>query len=115
MKKSMFKVPQLKNEDIKNYLKNSEERIEVQNTYNSMYSQNIKIPLYIGEDEIYTEERKNINPPHDNKKVVGNFSVCNEKHVHDAINNSLSVKNKWTETSWQDRASIFLKAAFFCL
>ena len=111
MKKSVFKVPQLKNEDIKNYLKNSEERIEVQNSYNSMYSQNIKIPLYIGEDEIYTEERKNINPPHDNKKVVGNFSVCNEKHVHDAINNSLSVKNKWTETSWQDRASIFLKAA----
>jgi V8-like Glu-specific endopeptidase len=41
----MFKVPQLKNEDIKDYLKNSDERIEVQNTYNSMYSQNIKIPL----------------------------------------------------------------------
>ena len=107
----MFKVPQLKNEDIKDYLKNSDERIEVQNTYNSMYSQNIKIPLYIGEDEIYTDERKNINPPHDHRKIVGNFSVCNEQHVHDAINNSLSVKNKWTETSWQERASIFLKAA----
>ena len=28
------------------------------NTYDSMYSQNIKIPLYIGENEIYTDERK---------------------------------------------------------
>ena len=44
-------------------MKNSEERIEVQNTYNSMYSQNIKIPLYIGEDEIYTDERKNFDKP----------------------------------------------------
>ena len=107
----MFKVPQLKNEDIKDYLRNSEERIEVKNTYDSMYNQNIKIPLYIGEDEIYTEERKNINPPHDHKKVVGSFSVCNKQHVKDAINNSLSVKTQWTETSWQERASIFLKAA----
>ena len=35
----MFKVPQLKNEDIKDYLRNSEERIEVKNTYDSMYNQ----------------------------------------------------------------------------
>ena len=55
MKNYMFKVPELKNEDIKDYLKNSIERIEVENTYDSMYSQNIKIPLYIGEDEIYTD------------------------------------------------------------
>ncbi len=111
MKNSMFKIPELKNEDIKDYLKNSNERIEVENTYDSMYSQNIKIPLYIGENEIYTDERKNITPPHDHKMVVGSFSVCNKQHVKDAINNSLSVKTKWTETSWQERASIFLKAA----
>ena len=62
MKNSMFKIPELKNEDIKDYLKNSIERIEVENTYDSMYSQNIKIPLYIGENEIYTDERKKYYP-----------------------------------------------------
>ena len=111
MKDLNFAVPQLINEDVKDYRKNSDERIEVEKTYDLMFNQNIKIPLYIGDEEIYTEERKEINPPHDNKKVVGSFSVCNEQHVHEAINNSLSVKNEWTSTAWQKRASIFLKAA----
>ena len=111
MKDLNFAVPQLINEDVKDYRKNSDERIEVEKTYDLMFNQNIKIPLYIGGEEIYTEERKEINPPHDNKKVVGSFSVCNEQHVHEAINNSLSVKNEWTSTPWQKRASIFLKAA----
>jgi 1-pyrroline-5-carboxylate dehydrogenase len=111
MKDLNFAVPQLINEDVKDYRKNSDERIELEKTYDLMYNQNIKIPLYIGDEEIYTDERKEINPPHDNKKVVGSFSVCNEQHVHEAINNSLSIKNEWTSTPWQKRASIFLKAA----
>ncbi len=111
MKDLNFAVPQLINEDVKDYRKNSDERIEVEKTYDLMYNQNIKIPLYIGDEEIYTDERREINPPHDNKKVVGSFSICNEQHVHKAINNSLSIKNEWTSTPWQKRASIFLKAA----
>lgn len=106
-----FKVPELLNEEIKEYKKNSKERLEVEKTYDNLYNQNIKIPLYIGNEEIYTKSRKEIFPPHDNKKSVGSFSVCDEKHVHEAINNSLSVKNNWTNTPWGDRASIFLKAA----
>ena len=111
MKKFNFEVPQLKNENVKDYKKNSEERLEVEKVYDEMYNQNIRIPLYIGNQEIYTEERKDINPPHDNKKIVGSFSLCNEQHVQDAIDNSLSIKNDWTNTSWQKRASVFLKAA----
>jgi 1-pyrroline-5-carboxylate dehydrogenase len=111
IKKMNFKVPELLNEEIKDYKKNSKERLEVEKTYDNLYNQNIKIPLYIGNEEIYTKSRKEIFPPHDNKKSVGSFSVCEEKHVHEAINNSLSVKNNWTNTPWQNRASIFLKAA----
>jgi 1-pyrroline-5-carboxylate dehydrogenase len=111
IEKMNFKVPELLNEEIKDYKKNSKERLELEKTYDNLYNQNIKIPLYIGNEEIYTKSRKEIFPPHDNKKSVGSFSVCEEKHVHEAINNSLSVKNNWTNTPWQNRASIFLKAA----
>ena len=111
IKKMNFKVPELLNEEIKDYKKNSKERLEVEKTYDNLYNQNIKIPLYIGNEEIYTKSRKEIFPPHDNKKSVGSFSICDEKHVHEAINNSLSVKNNWTNKPWEDRASIFLKAA----
>ena len=111
MKHSIFKVPELKNEEIKGYLKNSDERKDVVETYNSMYNENIKIPLYIGNEEVYTEERKNINPPHDHKKIVGSYSICNSSHVKKAINSALTIKDLWTNTPWKERAAIFLKAA----
>jgi 1-pyrroline-5-carboxylate dehydrogenase len=111
MKNSNFKLPNLVNEDVKDYKKVSHERKEFQSEYDKMYNENIDIPLYIGSDEILTEKRKKINPPHDNKKIVGTFSCCDKKHVQLAIENSLKVKNDWTNTPWQDRASVFLKAA----
>ena len=76
-----------------------------------MYNENIKIPLYIGNEEVYTEERKNINPPHDHKKIVGSYSICNSSHVKKAINSALTIKDQWTNTPWKERAAIFLKAA----
>ncbi len=111
MKNSNFILPKLVNEDVKDYKKGSPERKEVQDEYDKMYNENIDIPLYIGSDEILTEKRIEISPPHDNKKIVGTFSYCDKKHVQLAIENSLKVKDEWTNTPWQDRASIFLKAA----
>ena len=40
-----FKVPELLNEEIKDYKKNSKERLEVEKTYDNLYNKNIKIPL----------------------------------------------------------------------
>ena len=111
MKNSNFILPKLVNEDVKDYKKGSPERKEVQSEYDKMYNENIDIPLYIGNDEVLTEKRIEINPPHDNKKTVGTFSYCDKKHVQLAIENSLKVKDEWTNTPWQDRASVFLKAA----
>ena len=51
MANSTFQIPELKNEEIKDYIKNSNERKEVIETYNTMYNENIKIPLYIGKEE----------------------------------------------------------------
>ena len=111
MANSTFQIPELKNEEIKDYIKNSNERKEVIETYNTMYNENIKIPLYIGKKEIITEERRDINPPHDHNKIVGSYSICNSSHVKNAINCALEMKDEWTNTPWEDRAAIFLKAA----
>ena len=92
MKNSNFILPKLVNEDVKDYKKGSPERKEVQDEYDKMYNENIDIPLYIGSDEILTEKRIEISPPHDNKKIVGTFSCCDKKHVQLAIENSLKVK-----------------------
>jgi len=111
MKTSTFQVPQHVNEETKDYLKGSVERKQVIETYNSMYSEKIHIPLYIGNKEIFTDQRKNITPPHDHQKVVGTYSICEPVHVENAIKSALEIKNEWTNTPWIERASIFLKAA----
>ena len=111
MKTNTFQLPKRINEETKNYLKGSKERVEVIEAYNLMYSKKIDIPLFIGENEIYTENKKNITPPHDHQKIVGTYSLCEEIHVKDAIKSALDIKNEWTNTPWEERASIFLKAA----
>ena len=85
MKKNTFQLPKRINEETKDYIKGSKERKEVIETYNSMFSEKIDIPLYIGEKEIFTKNKKNITPPHDHQKVVGTYSLCEETHVKDAI------------------------------
>ena len=111
MTNNTFKVPQRINEETKQYIKGSKERDEVTEVYNSMYSEKIDVPLYIGKNEIFTKERVNIYPPHDNKKIVGTYSVCNSIHVENAIESALEIKDEWTNMPWEKRASIFLKAA----
>ena len=111
MKTNTFQLPKRINEETKNYLKGSKEREEVIEAYNLMYSKKIDIPLFIGENEIYTENKKNITPPHDHQKIVGTYSLCEEIHVKNAIKSALDIKNEWTNTPWEERASIFLKAA----
>ena len=106
-----IKIYQAKNEPVLSYMKGSKERSDVEETYNQMFNSRVDIPLYIGGEKILTNERKNILPPHDHKNVVGTYSVANKKHVENAIENNLKVKETWSNMHWSERCDIFLKAA----
>ena len=106
-----IKVYQAENEPVLGYKKGSKERQNVEKTYNQMFNSKVDVPIYIGGKEILTESRKDILPPHDHKNIVGTFSQASEKHVNDAINNLIENKNDWSNTPWERRCEIFLKAA----
>ena len=106
-----IKIYQAKNEPVLSYMKGSKERSDVEETYNQMFNSRVDIPLYIGSEKILTNERKNILPPHDHKNVVGTYSVANKKHVENAIENNLKVKESWSNMHWSERCDIYLKAA----
>ena len=106
-----IKVYQAENEPVLGYKKGSKERQNVEKTYNQMFNSKVDVPIYIGGKEILTENRKDILPPHDHKNIVGTFSQASEKHVNDAINNLIENKNDWSNTPWEKRCEIFLKAA----
>ena len=99
------------NEPVLSYLKNSVERKNIEEEYENMFNSKTDIPLYIGSEKIFTKKRKDILPPHDHKNIVGTYSQAEEGHVKSAIDNLLKNKTAWSETSWEERCNIFLKAA----
>jgi 1-pyrroline-5-carboxylate dehydrogenase len=112
MSNSISSVPVAINEPVKSYTKGSPEREELISTYQKMYNQEaIDIPMYIGSEKIYTENKKAINPPHDHKKVLGHFNYGNKSHVEKAINAALKAKENWANLPWEQRAAVFLRAA----
>ena len=112
MSKGFYQMPFPENELVRNYEPNSKELENLLSKYEEMYHQEpIHIPLYIGKDEITTENKLPINPPHDHKHQLGEFSMGNASHVERAINCAMEAKNNWSNMSWENRATIFLKAA----
>ncbi|VEL31307.1 unnamed protein product, partial [Protopolystoma xenopodis] len=49
--------------------------------------------------------------PFDHKVKLAQFYYAEESHIRDAISSSLKAKHNWSRTSFDTRASIFLKAA----
>src|SRR5690606_13999770 len=64
-----------------------------------------------GGERVRTEHKKTIAPPHDHKHVLGYFYEGESAHVEQAINAALSARREWVNLSWEQRASVFLKAA----
>jgi 1-pyrroline-5-carboxylate dehydrogenase len=106
-----FNYPMPVNEPVLNYAPGSKEREQLQNALKELKSQKADIPMYIGGEEVRTNNTIEIHPPHERKHVLGHFHAGDESHVKQAIEAALAAKEAWAEMSWENRAGIFLKAA----
>jgi len=111
MLKGFFKVPTPINEPIYNYAVGSKERVLLKDALANARSKQIDIPMYIGSEEITTNNKIAIHPPHDHQHVLGHFSHGDKSHVEKAIASALAAKKDWENLGWEHRAAIFLKAA----
>ena len=112
MSNAIFQVPVAINEPVRGYAPGSADREKLLNKYTEMYNQApIDIPMYINGQEVFTDNKKSIHPPHEHAKVLGHFNYGNGTHVQSAIDAALAAKDAWASLPWQDRAAIFLKAA----
>jgi 1-pyrroline-5-carboxylate dehydrogenase len=112
MPKGFYQMPYPDNELVRNYEPNSSELDSLINKYDQMYSQEpIRVPLYIGNEEIHTDHILPMNPPHDHKHLLGHFSMGDENHIQKAIDCALNARSAWANLPWENRATIFLKAA----
>tara|TARA_B100001287_G_scaffold37875_1_gene27164 strand:- start:15 stop:1643 length:1629 start_codon:yes stop_codon:yes gene_type:complete len=112
MPKGIYQMPFPINEPVNDFAPGSSERESLLNKYEQMYSQEpIKVPLYIGNEEIHTDRQLPMNPPHEHKHTLGHFSMGNKSHVEKAIKCALEARSSWANLPWENRATIFLKAA----
>ena len=81
-------------------------------TYRDLYNQqDLDVPLYIGSEQIRTNRKVPMSPPHDHKHVLGHFNYGDASHVKQAIDAAMKARAAWADMPWYERASIFLKAA----
>jgi len=111
MSKGFFNVPTAVNEPVKTYAPGTPEREEVLKTFKELYHNTVDVPLYIGSEEIRTGHTKKLFPPFDHQHHLGVYHTADEALVKKAIETALEARKKWSQMSWEHRASIFLKAA----
>ena len=111
MSNAFYSVPVAINEPVKSYAPGSIERETLLNEYSRMYNGHVDVPMYIGDEQVFTDNKKKLSPPHDHAHVIGTSNYGTEKEVRQAIDAAMEARKKWANMSWEHRASIFLKAA----
>ena len=106
-----FNYPLPQNEPVLNYAPGSAERETLKKTLAELKKQEMDIPMYIGSEEVRSEKKQAIHPPHEIGHTLGYFHAGNESHVKQAISAALKARRSWARLDWENRANIFLKAA----
>ena len=111
MSNGFFSVPIPTNEPVLMFGPGSMEKNEVKAKLAEMKSQQIEIPIIIGEKEVKTGNLADCRCPHDHGHLLGRYHKVGEKEVDMAINAAMKARPAWAAMPWEARAAIFLKAA----
>ena len=111
MTNSIAQTPKPVNEPIRSYAPGSSERRSLQRRLTELKSDHIEIPAIIGGIEVRTGNRVEITAPHDHSQSLATAHLCGGKEVSRAIDAALEARHDWARMAWEERASIFLKAA----
>lgn len=108
---TIYNISKPTNEPIYSYLKGSPELKLLNKELERQKSLIVDIPLIIGGKRIYTKQKGELYVPHDKSHQIATFSKAEKEHLELAVKAAKEAKVEWETMNWQDRMSIFLKAA----
>ena len=111
MNNAIVKVPFPTNEPQQMYAPGTSERQLLKDALVELQSKKIEIPLIIGGKEVRTGRLGQVTMPTDHQHVLAEYHMAGEAEVKQAISAALEAQNVWQAMRWEERASIFLKAA----
>lgn len=111
MANAFFKVPTPGNEPVLGYAPNSPEKIALKKALADYKNTQTEIPMVINGKAVKTDKHVTLHPPHNHQHTLGFCHYGDASHVQAAIDAALAAKADWQSMAWEQRASIFLKAA----
>jgi 1-pyrroline-5-carboxylate dehydrogenase len=111
MSNAIFPLAVPVNEPVRSYAPGSPEKQSLKKRLEEMLSEKIEIPLIIGGKEVRTGDTAEAVCPHDHKHVLATFHQARAAEVEAAAKAAKEAWREWSETSWEERASVLLRAA----
>ncbi len=111
MRQGQIPVPPPRNEPPREYRPGSTERASLEARIREMSRQEAELPLVIGGAEEKGETTFVQRAPHRHDLELATVQAAGPKEVERAIERALRAARDWSETPWEDRAAVFLRAA----
>ncbi|HEY4348638.1 MAG TPA: L-glutamate gamma-semialdehyde dehydrogenase [Gaiellaceae bacterium] len=106
-----FKAPTAVNEPVREFRPGSPERASLQLRLEQMRNERIDAPLVIGGRDVETGKTKPAVMPHDREHVLADVQQGGPAEVAKAIEAGGTAWKDWSRWPWEERASVFLRAA----
>ena len=111
MSNAIFPLAVPVNETVRAYAPGSPERKSLKKRLDEMLSEEIEIPILVGGKEVRTGDTAKAVCPHDHGHVLATYHQAGAAEVAAAATAAKEAWKEWSETSWDERASILLRAA----
>jgi 1-pyrroline-5-carboxylate dehydrogenase len=107
----IFRVPPAHNEPVRGFAPGSPERASLTARLDQMSAERIEVPLVIGGKDVSTGKTRPAVMPHDREHVLADVHQGGADEVHAAIDAGAKAWKDWSRWPWEERASVFLRAA----
>ena len=107
----IFRVPPAHNEPVRGFAPGSPERASLTARLEQMSGERIEVPLVIGGKDVSTGNTRPAVMPHDREHVLADVHQGGADEVRAAIDAGAKAWKDWSRWPWEERASVFLRAA----
>ncbi|MFH5883241.1 L-glutamate gamma-semialdehyde dehydrogenase [Halalkalibaculum sp. DA3122] len=111
MANAYFEIREPSNEPVNSYAPGTPERSALKEEINRLKNQEIEIPAIIGGEAVKTGHTADVVMPHNHSHKLASVHLCGEKEVKMAEDAALEARKTWAEMPWEQRVSVFKKAA----
>src|SRR5881396_3211363 len=108
---SGYRVPIPINEPVRSFAPGTAERQALKQKIAAVSAEKIEIPLVIGGKEVRTGDTGTQVMPHRHGHVLATWHKAGPREVEQAIKAATDARREWGSWSFEDRASVFLRAA----